>query len=167
MKRVLLAFVSTVTGLVMLLSFKTHSIAATTSPASKVAPSSVVTTQSGTAATPTTTPTAAAGARSSTTASTPATKAGATTKTVTGSSVDTRYGPVQVQIVITDGKITSATAVQYPSGNGRDQEINSYAVPTLQQESVQANSANIDMVSGATYTSNGYISSLQSALSKV
>lgn len=152
MKRVLLAFVSTVTGLVMLLSFKTHSIAATTSAASKVAPSSVVTTQSGTAATPTTTPTAAAGA---------------TTKTVTGSSVDTRYGPVQVQIVITDGKITSATAVQYPSGNGRDQEINSYAVPTLQQESVQANSANIDMVSGATYTSNGYISSLQSALSKV
>ena len=152
MKRVLLAFVSTVTGLVMLLSFKTHSIAATTSAASKVAPSSVVTTQSGTAATPTTTPTAAAGA---------------TTKTVTGSSVDTRYGPVQVQIVITDGKITSATAVQYPSGNGRDQEINSYAVPTLQQESVNANSANIDMVSGATYTSNGYISSLQSALSKV
>ena len=151
MKRVLLAFVSTVTGLVMLLSFKTHSIAATTSAASKVAPSSVVTTQSGTAATPTTTPTAAAGA---------------TTKTVTGSSVDTRYGPVQVQIVITNGKIISATAVQYPNSNSRDQEINSYAVPTLQQESVQNNSPNIDMVSGATYTSNGYISSLQSALNK-
>lgn len=150
-KRVLLAFVSTVTGLVMLLSFKTHSIAATTSAASRIAPPSVVTTQSGTATTPTTTPTAAAGA---------------TTKTVTGSSVDTRYGPVQVQIVITNGKIISATAVQYPNGNSRDQEINSYAVPTLQQESVQANKANIDMVSGATYTSNGYISSLQSALNK-
>lgn len=151
MKRVLLAFVSTVTGLVMLLSFKTHSIAATTSAASRIAPPSVVTTQSGTAKTPTATPTAAAGA---------------TTKTVTGSSVDTRYGPVQVQIVITNGKIISATAVQYPNSNSRDQEINSYAVPTLQQESVQNNSPNIDMVSGATYTSNGYISSLQSALNK-
>jgi uncharacterized protein with FMN-binding domain len=71
---------------------------------------------------------------------------------------------VQVQITVTNGKITKATAVVYPTENGRDQEINAYAVPTLQQETLSAQSAQIDMVSGATYTSDGYIQSLQSAL---
>jgi uncharacterized protein with FMN-binding domain len=87
--------------------------------------------------------------------------------TVTGDEVDTRWGPVQVQITVTGGKITNAQAVVYPQDNPRDQEINAYAVPTLQQETVSANSASIDMVSGATYTSTGYITSLQSALNKL
>lgn len=85
---------------------------------------------------------------------------------MTGDSVDTRWGPVQVQITVTNGKITSASAVDYPQNNGRDQEINAYAIPVLQQESVGATSANIDMVSGATVTSTGYVQSLQSALDK-
>ena len=56
------------------------------------------------------------------------------------------------------------TVVQYPNGNGRDEEINSYALPILVQETIDSQSASIDMVSGATVTSDGYLQSLQSAL---
>ena len=81
-----------------------------------------------------------------------------------GAPVDTRYGPVQVQITITNGRITRADAIDYPQSSGRDQEINSQAIPQLDDEAVQAQSANIDTVSGATFTSDGYRQSLQSAL---
>ena len=84
--------------------------------------------------------------------------------TVNGAPADTRYGPVQVQITITNGRITRADAIDYPQGGGRDQEINSQAIPQLDQETLQAQSATIDTVSGATYTSDGYRQSLQSAL---
>jgi len=83
---------------------------------------------------------------------------------VNGSPADTAFGPVQVQVTIRAGKIVSATAIVFPQGSGRDQEINSYAIPILQQETVAAQSAQIDAVSGATYTSGGYQQSLQSAL---
>jgi len=63
-----------------------------------------------------------------------------------------------------NGKVTAAKAVAYPSGGGRDQQINGYAIPILNSEAVSASSASIQMVSGATFTSNGYINSLQSAL---
>ena len=86
------------------------------------------------------------------------------TKTYTGEVAQTRWGPVQVQITVTGGKITAAGTTQVPSDNPRDQEINSYAVPVLDQEAVQAQSAQIDAVSGATVTSDGYIQSLQSAI---
>ena len=85
-------------------------------------------------------------------------------QTYTGSSVDTRWGPVQVRIAVADGQITSATAVVYPQNNHRDVEINAEAVPVLEQETVTSQSADIDMVSGATVTSDGYIQSLQSAI---
>ena len=62
------------------------------------------------------------------------------------------------------GRITAADAVAYPSGNRHDQEINAYAVPVLNAEVVDAQSAAIDAVSGATVTSDGYIESLQSAI---
>jgi uncharacterized protein with FMN-binding domain len=86
------------------------------------------------------------------------------TKTVTGSVAQTRWGPVQVQLNVSNGKITDASVLQYPNGNGKDQEINSYALPILTQETVDSQSASIDMVSGATVTSDGYIESLQSAI---
>jgi uncharacterized protein with FMN-binding domain len=82
----------------------------------------------------------------------------------TGSSVSTRFGPVQVQITVSGGRITAAQAVDYPSENHRDQQINQYAIPQLVSETISAQSANIDMISGATYTSDGYIRSLQSAI---
>ena len=87
-----------------------------------------------------------------------------TGKTYTGDAVGTRYGDVQVAITVVDGKVTKAEVVQVPWNDHKDQEINAYAVPILNDEAVQAQSADIDMVSGATYTSQGYIGSLQSAL---
>lgn len=83
---------------------------------------------------------------------------------INGPSVDTRYGPVQVQIHVRNRRIISATAIDYPQRSGRDQEINSQAVPALEQEAVQDQNAKIDTISGATYTSDGYRSSLQAAL---
>lgn len=84
--------------------------------------------------------------------------------TATGSVAQTRWGPVQVRITVSNGKITDVTAVQVPDGNHRDQEINDYAVPILRQEALDAQSARIDTVSGATVTSDGYRESLQSAI---
>ena len=71
---------------------------------------------------------------------------------------------MQVEIAVSGGKITAAQAVHYPNGNGRDVEINSYALPVLNQEVVDRQSAQIDTISGATVTSDGYLQSLQSAL---
>ncbi|MEV0207451.1 FMN-binding protein [Streptomyces sp. NPDC050788] len=86
------------------------------------------------------------------------------TRTVTGDSVQTRWGPVQVRITLKSGRLTEVTAVVHPTENPRDQEINSFALPRLRSEALQAQSADIDTVSGATYTSDGYRQSLQSAL---
>jgi len=84
--------------------------------------------------------------------------------TFTGDAVDTRYGPVQVQITVSGGRITAAQTLQVPQESSRDVRINSAAVPILNDETVQAQSAQIDTVSGATYTSEGYTRSLQSAI---
>ena len=86
------------------------------------------------------------------------------TKTVTGSVAQTQWGPVQVQLSISNGTITKVTVLQYPNGNSRDVELANYSLPILIKETIQSQSAQIDMVSGATYTSTGYIQSLQSAL---
>ncbi|MFI8071261.1 FMN-binding protein [Streptomyces sp. NPDC086033] len=138
LRRIVLASAATVSGMVMLLSLKPHA-----SPQTALAlpvPSSSASASSGTGS-------AATG-----------------TKTVTGDTVQTRWGPVQVRITVKDGKLTEVTAVTYPTDNPRDQEINSYALPRLRTEALQAQSAQIDTVSGATYTSDGYRQSLQSAL---
>ncbi|MFC9551596.1 FMN-binding protein [Rhodococcus sp. NPDC056960] len=84
--------------------------------------------------------------------------------TFTGSTSQTRWGPVQVQIVVSGGTITDVTVPQYPNGNGKDQQINARALPVLIDRTLAAQSADIDMVSGATVTSDGYVQSLQSAL---
>lgn len=83
--------------------------------------------------------------------------------TVSGSLISTRYGPVQVQVTVSNGKVTAITAVQLPSG-GRSGMISQYAAPILTQEALAAQSASIDLVSGATYTSLAYEKSLQAAL---
>jgi uncharacterized protein with FMN-binding domain len=82
----------------------------------------------------------------------------------TGAAADTRWGPVQVKITVQGGKISASEAVQYPQNNGRDAQINGFALPILNQEVVQQQSASIDTVSGATVTSDGYLQSLQSAI---
>jgi len=85
-------------------------------------------------------------------------------KAYTGDAVQTRWGVVQVKITVANGKITDSQALQYPNDNGHSQGINDYALPILQSEVVAAQSAQIDAVSGATVTSDGYVQSLQSAL---
>lgn len=84
--------------------------------------------------------------------------------TYTGGAADTRWGPVQVRVTAEGGKITASEAVQYPQNNGRDAQINGFALPILNQEAVQQQSAAVDTVSGATVTSDGYLRSLQSAI---
>ncbi|MEU0188095.1 FMN-binding protein [Streptomyces sp. NPDC006207] len=103
--------------------------------------------------------------KTNTAPSTPKTTTAApTTRTVSGPTVQTNYGPVQVRITLTGTRITGATAVQYPDETARSRDINSTAVPKLNRETLAAQSASIDSVSGATYTSTGYKQSLQSAL---
>ncbi|HKE67276.1 MAG TPA: FMN-binding protein [Micromonosporaceae bacterium] len=83
---------------------------------------------------------------------------------VNGSVARTRWGPVQVQVSISGGHITDVRALTYPSGNGHNTAINTYALPELRQEVLDAQSARIDTVTGATVTSDGYRASLQAAL---
>ena len=136
MRRIVLWFMTTLSAVVLLLGYRTSTSAALP---------------------------AGTGTGTSTGTSTAATSSAAGT-VVTGSVASTRWGPVQVQLTVSAGKITDVQVVQQPDGNRRDQEINASAVPTLVQETLDAQSAKIDMVSGATVTSEGYLQSLQSAL---
>jgi uncharacterized protein with FMN-binding domain len=88
---------------------------------------------------------------------------------VTGSSVTVSeggrvFGAVQVRVTLTNGKITAATAINYPNNDSRSSEISSYSIPVLSQEVLQAQGTSIAVVSGATYTSNAYAQSVQAAL---
>ncbi len=85
-------------------------------------------------------------------------------RTVDGPVVDTRYGPVQVEVVVAGGRISDVKALEYPNEARRSQLISEQALPLLHDEVVQLQSANIDTISGATYTSDAYAQSLQSAL---
>ena len=173
MRRVVVGAMGTLSGLVLLFSYHTSLGGATSASGSTTAAGS-----EGTTSTPT--PTASSSGSSTSTGSsgsTPSTTSGSSSSsssssttssggsgTYTGQSVDTRWGPVQVQITVENGKITAAQAVVYPQENPRDQEINAYAVPQLNSEVVKSQSGSIDAVSGATVTSDGYIQSLQSAI---
>jgi uncharacterized protein with FMN-binding domain len=162
-RRLALWGLTTVSTVVLLFSYRTST-------------SSALPPAAGTARTGATT--AAAGSPNGTASSVPSTSSGpetgasSTSKTgpstytgtVTGTEADTRWGPVQVKVTLASGKITAVDVVEEPDSNGRDQEINADAVPQLVQETLQAQNAQIDMISGATYTSQGYIQSLQAAL---
>jgi uncharacterized protein with FMN-binding domain len=136
-RRIVLWVMSTVTVLVLLLGYRTS----TSGPAA-VGDASVVAA------------TAEAGADASVADGT----------VVTGPAVDTRWGPVQVRVTVSGGRITDVEVVEYPTENGKDRQINARALPVLVQETLDAQSADVDMVSGATVTSEGYLGSLQAAL---
>jgi uncharacterized protein with FMN-binding domain len=91
---------------------------------------------------------------------------GGATRTLTGDPFDNRYGTVQVQVTLQGNTITGVTMLQMPDSHERSAEISQQAAPLLLQEVLQAQSAQIDIVSGATYTSQSYAQSLQSALDK-
>jgi uncharacterized protein with FMN-binding domain len=168
-RRITLWSLSTITILVLLLSYRTStssmpgsSVAAGRNGGDVAANGSTTPTDSGT--TPSGRSSPSSGAGSSTSKKHSATSSSGAAGTYTGTSIDTNYGPVQVQITVVDGKVTRSKVTQVPWNDRRDQEINGYAVPILNQEAVQAQSGTIDMVSGATFTSDGYIQSLQSAI---
>ena len=144
MRRITLWLVSTVAVLVLLFSYRTSTNSSVAAPTAAVA----------------TTPPASGSASPKPTKSSASTG----TKTYTGSTASTRWGDVQVTITVSNGKITDVAVPVYPNDNGRDQEINAYALPALRQETLDAQSADINTVSGATVTSDGYLQSLQSAL---
>ena len=84
--------------------------------------------------------------------------------TVTGDASQTRYGAVQVQLEVTGSTITNVSILQYPDQDGRDLQISNYSLPQLIQDTLDSQGGSVSMVSGATYTSEGYLQSLQSAL---
>jgi uncharacterized protein with FMN-binding domain len=137
MKRAAAAIVLTAAGLVILLGFKTGRPPAAANPAS-----------------PGSTP---AGPRA------PA----GTTRTVTGPVVQTPFGSVQVRVTAQGRHLTNVAAVRLPGDTGYSQLLSQTAGPQLRREALTAQSANIDAVSGATYTSDGYAQSLQSALDQL
>jgi uncharacterized protein with FMN-binding domain len=147
MKRFVFAVAATVVGLVLLLGYKTGSPEKL--PPAALAPA---TPGAGTQVRPTPNPTPSASA-----GSTPA------ERTVTGAVEQTPYGAVQVRVRLSGSRILDVTAVQLPADTGRSMEISRYAGPVLRQEVLSAQSAQIDTVSGATWTSEGYAASLQSA----
>lgn len=157
MKKIVLWFMSTTTVLVLLFGYhtSTSSVNSASAEASAVAPVGA---------------SATAGSSQSSSAdegsATPDAGSSSGTSTYTGDSASTRWGPVQVEITVAGDTITDVSVIDYPSGNGKDQQINARALPVLVQETLSAQSADIHMVTGATVTSDGYVESLQSALDK-
>jgi uncharacterized protein with FMN-binding domain len=153
MLRAVLALGGTAAGLAALLSFKTH-------PAALAAPAAPAPSAAGTTAAPKQ-PTAKSGARQPAGSGTMT-----TTHTVTGSVENTQYGPMQIELTLAGKKITNVKVVQQTNDGSLSQQIDAMAIPKLTSETLTAQSARIDAVSGASYTSQGYIQSLQSALDK-
>jgi len=175
-KRGAVALALTTLALVLLFAFKTPDVApiaagrntALVQPAASSAPAAAPLSAASPAANAT--PRAAAPTpRAATPTATPAPAAGSggtalANGTVAGPVVQTRFGPVQVQVTIAGGKISDVTALQLPSDRQRSAEISGIVGPMLQSEALAAQSAQIDLISGATYTSDAYAQSLQSAL---
>jgi uncharacterized protein with FMN-binding domain len=165
MNRAVPAVIITAVGLGALASFRSSSGLAVKSSAAAVVPSTTVPASAAppSGATTTTTPSS----KGTSAATTPTTTAPATstqTRTLTGGAVDNEYGTVQVQVTLKGNQITDIVTLQMPDSHRRSQEISQEAAPILRQEALQAQSAQIDLVSGATFTSQSYAQSLQAAL---
>ena len=165
MRRVMAVVIATVGGLALLLTFKTSPsgvkrVAITPigqQPAATAPPTNGSTAPGAT--TPETSP-----PTSPTQGSAPTTGTSGAAKSYDGQVVSNQYGDVQVRVVLQGGRIVDVQALTLPTDRRRSAEISQYAEPLLRQEVLQAQSAQIDLVSGASYTSDSYAQSLQSAL---
>jgi uncharacterized protein with FMN-binding domain len=164
MRRIVIAIASTVSGLVLLFSYHTSTNQSLVSAAGSLPLTTPPTGNSSSSSSSTSSSTSSDPSTSGAPSTSSGQGGGGVSGTFTGGAADTRYGPVQVQLSVSGGKITSVQVLQVPQESSRDIRINSQAVPILNQEAVQAQSAHIDTVSGATYTSDGYTQSLQSAI---
>jgi uncharacterized protein with FMN-binding domain len=172
MRRAITALVATVVGLVLLLSFKTGSAKSSNRPVALSGATAGNDTGNDGAddSNSTSTPSPAPSSTGPTSSPTATAKA-AGTQTITGSSVRVSegfrtFGSVQVQVTLTNGKITKLVAVDYPNNDPQSSEISQYSIPVLTQEVLAAQGTKIDIVSGATYTSDAYAQSVQAALDK-
>ena len=147
MRRAPIVLSATVIGFAASLGFKAHQPTRTTT----------------VAATTTPLPTATATATTSTKKS----KTAQTSGTATGDAIPTQYGNAQVRVTVKNGKITKVEALQLQGNDPKSYEISSYAEPYLRQSALTKQSAAVDVVSGATFTSASYAQSLQSALDKL
>ncbi len=163
-KRIVTAFLTTVTSVVLLFAYHTSTAGASSATGETVIRQPAVT--GSTAGSTSGSTSGSSGSPSSSGSSSKRSSGSSSTSssTVTGPVAQTQWGPVQVELTVSGSKVTDVSVVQYPSGNPKDQEINSYALPILIQETLDQQSANIQMVSGATVTSTGYLQSLQAAL---
>ena len=153
MRRVILAVTGTIAGLVALLSFKAH------------VPTVPVAATSGTG-----------GGSSTSSSSSSRTIPGefqsavdpltAGETTITGKVANTVYGPVQLELVVKSHKIVKVAVLEQPTNTIHDIQIGEFAFPKLISETLTAQNAKVDAVSGASYTSAGYIASLQSAVDR-
>ena len=171
MKKIIYGLLATVTGTVLLLSYRTSlevvnptASTGTTTGTGSTTSGSGSSAQSGSTGTAQSGSTSSSSTPSSTPSASSSSSSGLKDGTYTGQAADTRYGAVQVKVTVSGGKITAVDVPQYPTESFRDEEINRQAVPQLVSETLKAQSSSIDMVSGATYTSEGYLQSLQSAL---
>ncbi|MGD0554940.1 MAG: FMN-binding protein [Streptosporangiaceae bacterium] len=151
MRRFVIAVIGTVAGLAALLSFKSASSTAGTTA-----------TASGT----TSTPSASSGSTSKTATKTSGTSSQTGGTTLTGLVEQSPYGPTQVAVTLDGKKIVAVKVLQHTDDGTMSQQIDSNALPQLNKEALTAQSGKIDAVTGASYTSAGYIKSLQSALDK-
>jgi uncharacterized protein with FMN-binding domain len=149
MRRVIFAVTGTIAGLVALLSFKSHAptLAAATGTTGGSSSSSSASSVPGEFPTGSVAGNLAAGET-----------------TLTGHVANTVYGPVQIQLVVQDKKIVKVAILEQPTSTIHDIQIGEFAFPRLISETLTAQNAKVDAVSGASYTSAGYIASLQSAL---
>jgi uncharacterized protein with FMN-binding domain len=172
MRRAIITIGGTAAGLAALLAFKSHPVAdasAASAPSTTPSPTLAMTPTSGGGRSSTDGHGSAnshGSATSSASASSAAASAAASaaTRTLTGTVANTQDGPMQVQIVLTGQRITKVNVLQQTDNGQMSNQIDSFAIPKLTSETLTAQSARIDAVSGATYTSQGYIQSLQSAL---
>ncbi|HEV7536553.1 MAG TPA: FMN-binding protein [Acidimicrobiia bacterium] len=161
MRRITLWMLSTLSGIVLLVSYHTSTMGAGLGPVVAAGTTSAASGSGPVSPGPSTTSTTPTRAPATST-SAPAQTGGDTV--VNGAATSTRWGPVQVQVRVRNWQIVDVVPLAVPDSNSHDYRVNSYAVPVLHDEALSAQSANIDTVSGATITSKGYIRSFQSAL---
>ena len=155
MRRVILAVTGTIAGLVALLSFKAH------------VPTVPVAATSGTGGGSSTSSSSSSSSSSGTIPGEFQSVAGTLTAgetTITGKVANTVYGPVQLELVVKSHKIVKVAVLEQPTNTIHDIQIGEFAFPKLISETLTTQNAKVDAVSGASYTSAGYISSLQSAV---
>jgi uncharacterized protein with FMN-binding domain len=153
MRRSPIVIGATIAGTAGILAFHPHAAAV---PTATAAPAATTTTAT---ATPTTSGSSGSGGASGSGAS--------VSGTATGDAIDTRYGAAQVRVTVSNGKIVKLEALQLQANDPHSQQISSFAAPQLEQEVLAAQSASVDAVSGATFTSASYLQSVQSALDKL